>query len=92
MSRTKPYLVGLVFALFLGGWHLLWSLLVLVGAAQPLLDFIFRLHMITPPYRVEAFRLGTAAGLVLFTTCLGFAEGWIAGMIWNRCVPGSTHA
>jgi len=90
MSYTKPHVVGLVFALFLGVWHLLWSLLVWLGAAQPLLDFIFRLHMITPPYRVEAFHLGTAAGLVSVTTCLGFAEGWIAGVIWNRCMPGDT--
>jgi hypothetical protein len=90
MSRVRPYSVGLVFALFLGMWHVLWSLLVWLGAAQWLLDFIFRLHMITPPYTVSAFNLGTAAGLVLVTACIGFAGGWAAGAIWNGCVPSDT--
>jgi hypothetical protein len=46
-----------------------------------------RLHMITPPYRIAAFNLGTAAGLVLVTAGIGYIGGWVVGVIWNRCVP-----
>lgn len=88
MIRVRPQSVGLVFALFLGMWHILWSLLVWLGAAQPFIDFIFRLHMITPPYRIAAFNLGTAVGLVLVTAGIGYVGGWAAGLIWNRCMPG----
>jgi hypothetical protein len=90
MRHIRPYSVGLVFALFLGMWHTLWSLLVWLGAAQSFIDFIFRLHMITPPYTIAAFNFGTAAGLVLVTAGIGYVGGWVMGMIWNRCVPSDT--
>ena len=84
MSRTQPHLFGLVFGIFLAVWHALWALLVWFGAAQPLMDFIFRLHMITPPYKIAAFNLGTAATLVLVTAAIGYLMGWVVGFIWNR--------
>ena len=87
MKPVNSQIVGFVFAAFLAIWHILWSLLVAVGAAQPFLDFIFRLHMITPPYKIAAFHLGTAAGLVLMTAGLGYVAGWAVGLIWNRCIP-----
>ena len=38
---TKPNQVGLLFGLFISGWHILWVLLVLIGWSQPLMDFVF---------------------------------------------------
>jgi hypothetical protein len=46
--------------------------------------FIFRLHMITPPYKIAAFNLGTAATLVLVTAGIGYVMGWVVGFIWTR--------
>lgn len=87
MNRIHPHSFGLALAIFLALWHSLWSLLVWIGAAQWLIDFIFRLHMIAPPYKITAFNLGTAVELVLVTTCIGYVFGWLIGTIWNRCVP-----
>jgi hypothetical protein len=38
--------VGLVGAALLGGWHLVWSILVATGIGQALYDFILWAHMI----------------------------------------------
>jgi hypothetical protein len=71
---------------------MLWSVLVAAGAAQPVIDFIFRLHMITPPYKIAAFHLSAAAGLVLVTAGIGYIVGWAVGFIWNRTIPGAVGA
>jgi hypothetical protein len=57
---ANPNKVGLVIAALIGGWHLVWSLLVLIGWAQPILDFIFWAHMIKPVYFVKPFDLKAA--------------------------------
>ena len=90
MNRIHPRSFGLAFAVFLGAWHALWAFLVWAGAAQRLLDFVFRLHMITPPYQVTAFSLVTATGLVLITAAIGYVSGWFLGFVWNHFALRST--
>jgi hypothetical protein len=87
MNRVHPRFWGLALAAFLGAWHACWALLVWVGAAQWLLDLVFRLHMITPPYHVTTFSLLTAGELVLLTAAIGYVSGWFLGAVWNRFVP-----
>lgn len=75
---------GLVLGLLLGGFHLFWTMLVAVGWAQPVMDFIFWLHLIRPVYVVEAFDVLRAGGLVLLTGAIGYATGGAFALLWNR--------
>ncbi len=83
MPSFDPTKTGIVSAALFGGWHAFWALLVAVGVAQPLLDFIFRLHMITPPYTVMPFRPGSAVLLIAVTAVIGFVVGYVSAVVWN---------
>lgn len=84
MDQINPNRAGLVVGALMGGWHLLWSVLVALGVAQPLIDFIFWIHFIKPVYVIEPFAFGRAAMLVLVTAGIGYLTGLAFGMIWNR--------
>jgi hypothetical protein len=92
MRRIHPHSVGIAFGAFLGLWHTFWAFLVFAGVAQWLIDFIFRLHMIAPPYKITGFNLPTAIGLILVTTFIGYVSGLFIGIIWNRCATKSEGA
>jgi hypothetical protein len=81
--QANPLKVGLVFGIFLGTWHTGWAVLVATGIAQKIMDFLFWVHFITPPYHVEAFTLSRAAILVGVTFAVGLASGFIGAIIWN---------
>jgi len=84
MQTVDANKTGLSLAVLLGGSHLVWVLLVLAGLAEPLVDFIFWLHLIKPVYTIEAFATGRAVGLVALTAVVGYIVGWLFGLIWNR--------
>ena len=74
---------GLVIALLLGGFHLMWAMTVASGLAQPLMDFMFWLHFIRPVYAVETFEPVRAAGLILLTSIIGYVIGSVFALLWN---------
>lgn len=82
--KLNPNKVALTTGVFLGGWHLAWSVLVAAGLAQPLLDFVFSLHMIANPYQVTGFDLTKAATLVVITFVVGYVVGYIFAHVWNK--------
>jgi hypothetical protein len=74
---------GLVLGAVLGLYHLVWAVLIALGWAQPVIDFVLWLHMIKPFIVVEPFSLGRAAGLVVVTAGIGYVIGWIFALLWN---------
>ena len=82
--QSFPQRLGTALGIFAGGIHLVWVILVALGAAQPLVDWILTLHSIKPFYQILPFDLGTAALLVVVTTCVGFVFGFVLGTIWKK--------
>lgn len=80
----NPNKAGFVLAALMGAWHLTWSLLVALGLAQPLVDFLFWIHFIKPIYIIEPFEIGRAAILVAVTSGIGYATGLVFALLWNR--------
>jgi hypothetical protein len=84
MRTLSPVKAGITLGAILGGFHLVWALLVAAGWAQLVLDFVFWLHFIKPVYSVARFDTATAALLVGFAACVGFAGAYSAGVMWNQ--------
>ena len=82
--HIDPVKTGLAVGAFLGGLHLVWSLLIAFGVAQALVDFVLWMHMISLPYVVTAFEFSAAATLVVITAIFGYVLGYLYARIWNR--------
>lgn len=80
MDKNK---VGLIVGAFLGLWHLTWSILVAVGLAQVLLDFIYSIHFLNNPFTVAQFSITKAAILVVVTAIIGYVVGYVFAAIWG---------
>ena len=76
--------VGLVFAILLGGWHVVWSILVATGLGQILYDFVLWAHMIHLAVTIGPFDLIASVTLILVTTIFGYIIGYIGSIVWNR--------
>ena len=83
-ASVAPNSAGLALGLLVGGLHFLWVLLIAVGAAQPLADFIFWLHFVRPKYVIDSFDLFRATALVLLSACVGYIVGVVFAFIWNQ--------
>jgi hypothetical protein len=82
-AHLSPFKVGVVLATLTGGFHLCWSMLVALGWAQPVIDFVFWAHFIKPIYAIEPFELARAAALLLLTASIGFILGSGFAWVWN---------
>lgn len=76
--------LGLVFAVLMGGVHVIWSIVVFFGLGQPLLNFIFWAHMVSVPFHVGLFSMTASLSLIAIMSALGYLVGCIVGMVWNK--------
>lgn len=89
MRLLKSSLVG---GLSLASLHLFWVLIVASGWAQPLLDWIFKLHMLSSPFQVQPFNLGFAATLLAITFAIGCFYGAVFELIRKLIQPAECSA
>lgn len=83
MGRISPNRVGLSVAAVLGGWHVVWSLLVAFGAAERVLTMAYELHGMKAEAVVGPFNPMTAGILILSTAAIGYLSGAFAAITWN---------
>jgi hypothetical protein len=81
--NTQLIQTSLITGLCLSSLHLSWIVLILLGWAQPLMDFVFKLHMLNSPFQVQPFDLGLAVSLVLITFVIGAFYGLVFVLIKN---------
>jgi len=86
--KFDPKTVGLYAGVLLAVWHALWALLVYLGWAKGLLDFVLNLHFIKNPYVIKPFSIGTAVTLVVFVFAVWFVLGYVATLAWNKMQKG----
>ncbi len=78
--------LGLVFGTFAGLVHLVWSIVVAMGFAKPLMDLMLKLHFINYSFTIADFSFKKAIALVVATSVGGYIVGNVWGIIWNRVV------
>ena len=81
MNFARTTIVG---GLCLSSLHVFWVLLVAVGWAQPLLDLVFKLHMLNSPFQVQPFDAGLAAGLIALTFLIGSLYGAVFYLVKTK--------
>jgi hypothetical protein len=71
--------VGTVFA----AWHTMWVVLVGLGWATEVLNFVLELHFLKIDFQLAPYSPFTAFSLVAITFCAGALLGAIFALVWN---------
>jgi hypothetical protein len=79
----NPGKTALTFGAFVGALHLVWSLFVAFGWAQPLADFVSWAHMISATFIVDEFTITAALTLVILSSIVGYVAGYFFARVWN---------
>lgn len=73
-----------MFGTLLGGVHLLWALMVFLGLAQVMMDFVFWAHMLHIPVVIGPFDITAAVALVVMTYVIGYVLGYVGARVWKK--------
>ena len=69
---------------FVGLIHLVQGILIALGFAQPLMDFIYNIHSLNNPFTVMPFNFMRSLGLVIITFLIGYIFGYVFATLWNK--------
>ena len=83
-QHMSPCKTAATFAVLFGGMHLGWAILVALGFAQALMDFIFWAHMFSLSFVVKPFDITATITLIVITSAIGAIFGYFMAIIWNR--------
>jgi len=85
MNKLNKNKIGLILGILLGGFHLIWSLLVALipKQLQIFFNWIFTLHSIRPVWIITQFNLVNAIILVVLTFAIGYIIGWAYAYFHN---------
>lgn len=86
MKELNKNHMGLLLGGVMALAHLAWSVLVFLGFAKVLLDWILWLHFINLSITIETFDIVRAAMLVLVTFVVGYVFGWVTALLWNLLI------
>lgn len=82
--KTNTHKAGLVGAIILGGFHVLFSVLVFLGWAQSLVNFSMWAHMVQSGPVFLAFDATAAVTVIIVASCIGYAVGFVLSTVWNK--------
>ena len=83
--KINTHKSGLVGATMLGGLHVLWSVLVLLGWAQGLINFSSWAHMLKiAPVITASFNLTAAVTVIIVASCIGYGVGYAFATVHNK--------
>ncbi len=92
MIKVHVHKTGLVLGGLFGIAHAAWAVAVLVGIAEPFLNWIFGLHFLNFPFTVDPFSFWNAAMLVVVTFIVGYVLGCVFGWLWNMACRAPSEA
>ena len=94
MRQLNPTTTGLVHGTLLGACHAIWAAFVAIGWAQPIVDFVFWMHMIRPVYVIGPFHLWIALILIAVTAAIGYVGGFVLAILgtWLHQEPRQVAA
>lgn len=81
MSKSS---LGLIVGIFSATLHLVWTLLVILNLAKPIMDFVYGLHFLNNPFLITGFTFSKAIGLLLLTFFGGYVLGYFLGWVWEK--------
>lgn len=83
MRHINPIKTSIAVGSVVALWHLVWVMLVGLGWAKKVLDFVLQLHFLDLRYSLLPYSATTGATLVLLTFVLGACFGLVFAVLWN---------
>ena len=88
MNHINPRKAGLALGSLIGGIHLVWSILIMLGWAQALVNFSLWAHMVSLPVVIKPFDLSATVTVIIVACIVGYVIGFAFAKIWNRLHGG----